>query len=178
MAAGRSLILGMGNVLRGDDGVGVWVARMLAQLPLPQGVEVVDGGIDTGRMGLVVAGRLLTVVVDSAQGDGPPGSVRRYRLDQVQPWAASGQGPHGQHLLHVFEENRVAGLDTGAVVLVTVQGRDLSWQLGLSPPLVEALAEVMRRVLVEVDGEYPRDMDWRQLYQGQLSSWTDRPLPG
>jgi hydrogenase maturation protease len=162
----------MGNVLRGDDGLGVWVARMVAHVPLSRPVEVVDGGIDTGRMGLVVARRPLTVVIDSARGDEPPGTVRRYRPEEVQPWVASGQGAHGQHLLDLLEENRIVGEGTGPVVLITVEGRDFAWRLGLSPPLVEALPEVVRQVLAVVDCEYPQDVDWRELYWGQIS-WTD-----
>ena len=41
---GRTLVIGVGNTLRGDDGVGVHVARELARRPLPEGVEALDGG--------------------------------------------------------------------------------------------------------------------------------------
>ena len=40
-----TLVIGLGNPLRGDDGVGVRVAHLLAKEPLPPNVEVVDGGV-------------------------------------------------------------------------------------------------------------------------------------
>ena len=47
----ETLIIGLGNPLRGDDGVGVRVVQAFAEQALPAGVEVVDGG--TQGLGIV-----------------------------------------------------------------------------------------------------------------------------
>ena len=74
---GRTLVLGIGNVLMGDEGVGVEVIRRLEQMSLPEGVECLDGG--TGSFALLgpmgSAGRI--VLVDAAADDAAPGTVRR-----------------------------------------------------------------------------------------------------
>ena len=61
-----SLIIGLGNPLRGDDGVGVRVVQALAERALPAGVEVVDGG--TQGLGLVslLEGQKRVILVDAA----------------------------------------------------------------------------------------------------------------
>lgn len=73
------LVLGIGNVLMGDEGVGVQVVRHLQGLPLPAGVECLDGG--TGGFQLVgpiqEARRL--ILVDATLDGRPPGTVRRLR---------------------------------------------------------------------------------------------------
>lgn len=74
------LVLGIGNLLLGDEGVGVHVVRRLETAPLPPGVAVLDGG--TGGLHLLSAltGHPAVVVVDAAADGRPPGTVRR-----VQP---------------------------------------------------------------------------------------------
>lgn len=71
-------VLGMGNILLKDDGVGVRVAEELQKRELPAGVTVLDIGTGILRMlpELVKAQRL--VVVDAMRGGGEPGSIYYY----------------------------------------------------------------------------------------------------
>jgi hydrogenase maturation protease len=73
------LIVGIGNVLMGDEGIGVHVARRIQDHPLPAGVECLDGG--TGGLSLLgPIGRAGRVILIDATVDGsPPGTVRRLR---------------------------------------------------------------------------------------------------
>lgn len=73
------LILGIGNILMGDEGVGVHVIRHLQGMRLPENVECLDGG--TGSLILLEpmqsAGKI--VLIDAMVDGSPPGSVRRLR---------------------------------------------------------------------------------------------------
>ncbi len=73
----KTLVLGLGNVIMGDEGVGVHVVRALAQKPLPPSVECLDGG--TG--GFVLLGPLQNadrvVLIDAAADGNPIGTVTR-----------------------------------------------------------------------------------------------------
>ena len=73
------LVLGIGNVLMGDEGVGVEIAREVERHDLPDGVDCLDGG--TGSFGLLgpmqEAGRV--VLVDATADGNEPGTVRRLR---------------------------------------------------------------------------------------------------
>ena len=72
----RVLVVGVGNVLNGDDGFGVEVARKLAARPLPAGVRVTETGI--GGIHLVhelMEGYDALVVVDAVDRGRPPGTV-------------------------------------------------------------------------------------------------------
>jgi hydrogenase maturation protease len=74
---GKTLVLGLGNVLMGDEGVGVHVVRVLEQQTLPVNVECLDGG--TGGFTLLEplqsAGRI--ILIDAAADGNPPGTVTR-----------------------------------------------------------------------------------------------------
>lgn len=72
----RVLIAGVGNVLRGDDGFGVEVARRLEDVHLPEGCAIVETGI--GGIALVQElqdGWDSLIVVDTVDRGRPPGTV-------------------------------------------------------------------------------------------------------
>ncbi len=73
----KTLVLGLGNVIMGDEGVGVHVVRALEKQALPDGVECLDGG--TGGFILLEplqnADRI--ILIDAAADGNPPGTVTR-----------------------------------------------------------------------------------------------------
>lgn len=73
----KTLVLGLGNVLMGDEGIGVHVVRAIAKQPLAQGIECLDGG--TGGFILLEplqsADRIF--LIDAAADENPPGTVTR-----------------------------------------------------------------------------------------------------
>lgn len=73
----KTLVLGLGNVLMGDEGVGVHVVREVEKHPLPANVECLDGG--TGGFTLLEplqsASRI--ILIDAAADGNPPGTVTR-----------------------------------------------------------------------------------------------------
>ena len=75
--AGNVLVLGIGNVLMGDEGIGVHVVRHLEKLGVPQGVELLDGG--TGSLLLLepMQRARKIILIDATLDDHPPGTVRR-----------------------------------------------------------------------------------------------------
>ena len=76
-ASGKLLVLGIGNILMGDEGVGVHVVRHLEKGAIPDGVELLDGG--TGSFLLLDPMQLArkVILVDATLDENPPGTVRR-----------------------------------------------------------------------------------------------------
>ena len=73
----KTLVLGLGNVLMGDEGIGVYVVREIEKHTLPAGVECLDGG--TGGFTLLEpledADRI--IIIDAASDGNPIGTVSR-----------------------------------------------------------------------------------------------------
>src|SRR3989304_932886 len=77
MANGRTtLVLGLGNILLGDEGFGVHVARRLKQLKLPDDVRVEEGGVGGFNLLGCLEGVDRLIVVDATMLDSPPGELR------------------------------------------------------------------------------------------------------
>jgi hydrogenase maturation protease len=147
-----NLILGLGNPLRGDDGVGVYVARQLLKDRLPDEVEVADGG--TQGLGLVtlLQGRKRAIVVDAVDMGRLPGEFVRFALEEVRLLAKE-EGRFSVHEAGLREALLLAqALDMlpEEVVVFGVQPADVEWEAGLSPDVKAALPDLVEAVLEEV----------------------------
>ena len=103
----RILIAGVGNVLRGDDGFGVHVARALANEHLPAGVRLAEVGISgLGLVHEILDGCDACIIVDASHRGGQPGTVYVLR-----PSAAESPNALQQELdLHRTEPGRALAL--------------------------------------------------------------------
>ncbi|MBL7796280.1 MAG: hydrogenase maturation protease [Saprospiraceae bacterium] len=73
----NTLVLGIGNYLMGDEGVGVYVAQQLAQTPTPSGLDVLDGGTGGFHLMGVLEDYPFVVMVDATLDGLPAGTIRR-----------------------------------------------------------------------------------------------------
>jgi hydrogenase maturation protease len=146
-----TLVIGLGNLLRGDDGVGVRVAQMLARQTLPSDVEVVDGG--TQGLGLVnlMEGRQRMILVDAADVGKTPGEFVRFTLDKV---VVLGDDQHlSVHTAGLREALLLAQalkILPDEVVIFGVQPANLDWTNALSPEVEATLPDLITAVLSEL----------------------------
>ncbi len=79
-----TLVLGIGNFLMGDEGVGIHIIRQLEKIPLKDNVEVMDGG--TYGLGLIpyIEGRKKVILVDAVESDLPTGTIVQADLDEIE----------------------------------------------------------------------------------------------
>jgi hydrogenase maturation protease len=77
-------ILGLGNVLMGDDGFGPYVIETLAaRYDFPANVSVIDVGTPGLDLAPFLIGADAVIIVDTVRADAPPGTVRIYRRDAI-----------------------------------------------------------------------------------------------
>jgi hydrogenase maturation protease len=80
----RVVVIGIGNVLNADDGIGPYVARVLdAGWEMAPGAEVMDAGTPGLDLVSVLHAAEAVVVVDAVRDRGAPGEVRRYDREQI-----------------------------------------------------------------------------------------------
>jgi len=138
--AGSVTVLGVGNPIMGDDGVGLeLLAAVRAARPSPS-VEFVDGG--TGGMELlpVVQTASHLLILDAVAGDNP-GTVVRLDGDQIPRLLAAKLSPHQMGLLDVFAAARLLGREPGIVAVVGVVPAAVEVRLGLTPAVAAGLDE-------------------------------------
>ncbi|MDZ7292023.1 MAG: HyaD/HybD family hydrogenase maturation endopeptidase [candidate division KSB1 bacterium] len=144
------LILGIGNVLMGDEGIGVHVVRHLMNMPLPEGVECLDGG--TGSFNLLepMQRAKKVILIDATLDGSPAGTIRRLRprFSQDYPRTLTAHDVGLKDLLDAFY---LLG-NPPEVILFAISIASLQ-AVGteLSPELAAVVPEVARRVVEEVN---------------------------
>jgi len=146
-------IVGVGNVLMGDDGVGVAAVEALARRRLPENVRLHDAGLAVSD----VLGRLdprdELIILDAVRGDGVPGTV--YRLWLTAP-AFGLRGPGAAFSLHeisvgpALRLEALSGRDFGDTAVFGVEPETIAWGEGLSRRVSAALDRLLDAVLEEV----------------------------
>jgi hydrogenase maturation protease len=155
-------VVGIGNVLAGDDGAGVLLADALETAGLPPGARVRQAGSDPlAVLEELEAGRQV-LLLDACRFGGRPGALTWMRLDDPRwPAAAAPLSLHGLDLPTVFQLARTLHLPLEKAWLLGVQPAATLGGRGLSPAvanawphLVDGAHRAVRRLL---DGLAPAD---------------------
>ena len=155
-------ILGVGNPLMRDDGVGVAAAEALTRRELPSWLHVYDAGLAvTDVLGGLDPGDPL-IVIDAFRAGGEAGSIYQADLDDLVLAEDTLVGQMSLHEISVAPALRMESLSGRSFENVTVFGvepGDVDWGMGLGPAvaarletLVEAVLECARRVFYDHAG--------------------------
>lgn len=158
-ATGRVTVLGLGNVLMGDDGFGPFVARQFhARYDYPEWVSVTDAGTPGLDLIPLLDEATAVVVVDTIRLDEPPGTLRLYRREHLLAVAqAQRLSPHDPGLLETLQTLEFRGGGPSEVLLVGVVPESCELGPGLSVAArgaaeraVAALADQLRQLGVSL----------------------------
>lgn len=145
-----TLIIGCGNLLRGDDGVGPILIRRLWELGLPPGVRVADGGTAGMDVAFKMRGADQVILVDACRTGEAPGTIYRVpgaELENLPPLT-------GIHL-HAFRWDHALAFARWllkeeyprsiTVYLIEIAGAEPGAEL--SPPVATAMEQVAQLLL-------------------------------
>ena len=149
----KVLIGGIGNVLLGDDGVGPYVARLLAaRYEFDDGVEVADLG--TPALDLIdqISAKDAVILIDSIETDAAPGTVVLYhKADIVRHRPAVRMDPHSPALVDTLLGADFFGIAPTDVLLVGIQAESFEAGCDLSQPVKASVDQAIAEVLSELD---------------------------
>lgn len=148
-ASPRMVVLGMGNVLLRDEGIGVHVAQTLQQMPDLR-LEVIDGGtLPDAPLSFGDIDKL--IIVDAVKGGGEPGAIYRFRPKDVTIAGKTAASLHQMGLLENLWLMERFGQKPRDVVIIGIEPENMDWGLELSPRLVERLPQIVKVVLEEAN---------------------------
>ena len=147
--AGDILVLGIGNILLQDEGVGVRVARALADAAtldggeLPPGTRVVDGGTLGLDLLPQLAGARALIAIDAAELGLAPGETTILRGADGRAATAMAHSAHDVGLAELLGTARLAGCLPPVVTIVGIQAGCIAPGLDLTPPVAAAVARAV-----------------------------------
>lgn len=145
----RILVLGVGNVLLRDDGVGIRVIRELEALDLPPGVRAVDGGTLGLDLLPMIEDAAAVVMIDAVDLRAAPGSVTVLRGDELHAALGGHVSPHQVGVGDLVAVARLAGTLPERLALVAIQPAAIEIGLELTPEVEAAVPAAVELALAE-----------------------------
>jgi hydrogenase maturation protease len=148
----RVLVIGLGNVLMGDDAFGPSVVEALhSAFDFPPGVTVLDGGTPGLNLMPLMMDYDVLIVVDTVKSKGSAGEMRLYRKADLSPSARSPrQGPHEPGLDEVLTALDLAGRGPSEVLLIGVIPESVATGTGMRPALRAAIPLAIHEIQAEL----------------------------
>lgn len=149
-----TLVLGLGNPILSDDGLGLYVAQRLRETPLPESVDVCESEVAGLRLLELVRGYQKVVIVDALCGGCEPGEIVRYEAADFVGGHRYGSA-HSIGLGTTLELGRRLGYDMPAdVVVFAVEAVDVeTFGERFSSPVAQAAERLVEMVCAEVGAE-------------------------
>jgi hydrogenase maturation protease len=146
-------VLGIGNVLLRDEGVGCHVVHALEGIPLPD-VEIVDGGTCLDVLQIFEDADKL-VIVDAVKGGGTPGQIYRFHLEDITPEQKPLLSLHDMRLVDSLKLMRLWH-NIDKAVIIGVEPEEIGWGLELSSKLQERMPQIIDAILSELNDISPK----------------------
>jgi hydrogenase maturation protease len=145
------LVLGVGNILLQDEGVGVHVVNELLKLELPDHVEVIDGGTAGFDLVAIVDGREKVIVVDAVMSaEDPPGTIYRMSPENLQPTFRGKTSIHQFEFLDVLGMTHLTGTVPETVIFGVVPREFEEFGMELTPEIRALVPRLVELVLREL----------------------------
>ncbi len=147
----HTLILGVGNTLYGDDGLGVRIAESLQGQRLPEGVVVEIARLDGVDLVIRMDGWERVILIDAVQMGEKPGHWRRFKPEEVR-LVEGGQGfsLHESGVASALELAQALGKLPKEVIIYGVEPEVLEVREELSPSVQSAIPDVTQHILDEI----------------------------
>ena len=146
------LIVGVGNPLARDEGLGPRAIALLVARGLPAGVAAIDAG--TALLAAIpeLAEARRVILIDAVQAGGRPGAVYRFTLEELlarSPDSAAWGSAHGLTGVAAVRLAQATGTPLPPTVLFGVEPAEVALGEGLTPAVEAALDTLLERVLAE-----------------------------
>ena len=147
----KILIIGVGNTILQDEGVGMHAARALEREKLPPGVLVIEA--ETSIMDFLpqIQAAEKIIIIDALRTGAPPGTI--YRLTPEDLPVDAALSLHAMGPLQVIQLAKQAGDFRAEVIIIGVEPKEMDLGMELTPEVKAQLPKIVEVVLGELNKE-------------------------
>lgn len=149
-----TVIIGCGNLLRSDDGVGPFLIRKLWDMDLPPGVRLADGGTAGMDVAFQIGDAEELILVDACHTGGEPGAIYEIPGEEVETPPLKGLNLHDFRWDHALAMGKWLLKDRfpKKVTVFLIEAENLSYGFGLSPVVQAAMERLAEELLQRLGG--------------------------
>ena len=145
----RTVVIGVGNLLQKDEGIGIHAVKALQKMQLPDNVTIIDGGTSPDILACTRGGDKL-IIVDAARAGGEPGAIYRFQPDDLIAERGAAVSVHELSVPQNLRLMLLSGNEPSEVVIIGIEPKEIEWGIELSPELEMKIPEIISVVLKEI----------------------------
>jgi hydrogenase maturation protease len=146
----KVLLLGVGNILLGDDGFGVHLINSLADTPIPPNVQVLEAGTVSHQLIPLIRELDHLIIIDVVDAKDTPGSIFRFSPEDLNYTKEQMVSLHQISLIDVLNMAELTG-GKPKTIIIAVQPKDVSnWSLELTDPVKAVIPKVKELIMEEL----------------------------
>lgn len=147
----QTLLLGLGNILLGDEGIGIRaLERLQVQYQLPETVQPLDGGVMGLELLTYVEDAKALLAIDAVQTGQPPGTLVRLEGEEIPTTLAMKLSMHQVNFQEVLAVSRLRGKTPPRLVVWGMEPAVLEPTVVLSEPIANQLDNLVQAVVAEL----------------------------
>ena len=146
----KILILGIGNILYRDEGIGSHIIKELKKITLPSNIEVVDGGVVSLDILLSLEKIDKLIIIDAIKLGKTPGTIYKLKYKDLTPEIElKNLSLHQLNLLDALSLAKNIGMLPPEVLILGVEPQKVRMGLNLSPKVKEKIPHLIEEILKE-----------------------------
>ena len=154
----KILVLGVGNELLSDEGIGVHTVKELSKRELPPEIEIMEGGTDGFGLIHIITDTDRLIVIDSVKGGSEPGTLYKFDIkDAPKTPDLFKTSVHQIGILEVINLSSLIG-KTPETTVIGVEPKTISTSMELTKEVKAKIPRVIELVLKEVDEYLKREL--------------------
>ena len=145
---GKILVVGMGNLIYRDEGIGAHIIREMEKMKLPSHIELLDIGTSTMDLISYMKEVKKLIVIDAMRAGGKPGTIYKCKPEDLLP---KDEGPISLHeigLLETLNMTKKLGMEIETVI-VGVEPEIMDWGMELTEAVKNKIPLIIEAVLKE-----------------------------
>ncbi|MBI5573918.1 MAG: hydrogenase maturation protease [Elusimicrobia bacterium] len=147
-------VVGFGNILMGDEGIGVHIIKELSEVQCPKSnVQFIDGG--TSALDVILSLRDVDklIIVDAVKNGGVHGDIYKFHNFTISQFRNSEMQKTSLHDLNIIDALKIAekvGTIPKEIVFIGVEPKEIEPKIGLSEEIRNKIPEIIKTILCEV----------------------------
>lgn len=148
----KQCVIGIGNILLRDDGIGIHSINELQKETLKDDIDLIDGGTSTFDLLGYFLDNEKIIVVDSLKGGHEAGTIYRITPEELGSYIKANSSLHDVQVLDILKQAELMGAKP-EVIIIGVEPCEIFYDMELSAVLKNEIPNIIRIIKEEIESE-------------------------